>query len=341
MPLALLFLRDTLRGRASAVLGFLAGFVVGALPLLALNIWVRGQPLHTGLTPYMIGWFATNTFDWDNFLATYDLWPLSRLVRERPADLLRLLYHHAQFLLMRPEVRTGVVLVPLALAWVLPRERRRAGVFLAVIMVLYLGAIMLPSTFSFRAIAPVTCLLCVLAFPALARLAEYLPGRVPVPPPRRRPRGVDGGGDRRAVRGHQQPAASAADQVHRADVEPDRARHDARPRSPRRRAGLLQLLEVLPARRPAFVTFHNYGGYMLLDPLYNATMPRPEAQSAAEWQAFFDRHDTEFVVARPTPAIRDFLDHRDPALWPEIHRDDRGVVFKRSAGADSVTAGRR
>jgi hypothetical protein len=338
MPVALLFLRDTLRGRASAVLGFLAGFVVGALPLLALNVWVRGQPLHTGSTPYMIGWLATNTFDWDNFLATYDLWPLPRLVRERPGDLLRLLYYHAQFLLTRPEVRTGIVLVPLALAWVLPRERRRTGMFLAAIMVLYFGAIIVPAQFSFRSIAPVTCLLCVLSFPVLARLSEYLPAALQF-------------GRTAVVRvawmavaivvlfvGINNPLRPLL--LKHTDLTWNRAVLDAMNAQGYHVGApvFCNFYEFYPLDDPRFITFHNYGGYMLLDPLYNATMPRPEARTATDWQAFFDRHHTEFVVARPTPVIQDFIDHRDPAMWPEIRRDERVVVFKRSAAAGAATS---
>lgn len=328
-PVALSVLRDTMRDRARAGALFLAGFAVGALPLLVLNIWVRGQPLHTGLTPYMIGWFTTNSIDWTDFLATYDLWPLSRVVRERPASLAQLLYHHAQLLLERPEIKAGLVLVPLSITWALQPAARRAGAFLATVFLLYMGAIILPSQFSTRAVAPATCLLCVLAFPAITRLSELLPAGVRI-------------GRLPAVRftwiaavvvvlfvGINNPLRPALDKRealawNRTVLDAMRA-HGWNPGA----RVFSNVWEFYPLEDPRFVTFHNYGGYMLLDPLYNDTMPRPDAHDAIEWQAFFDRHGIEFVAAKPGDAIQEFFDRRDPSMWPEVFHDDRIVVLKR------------
>ena len=332
-PIALAVLGETARARWRAAGLFVAAYLIVAMPFLVINTIVHGQPFHTGISPYMIGWRVDESIDFDNFLATFNLWPLTRLVAEKPVALAQLLYHYAQYWLTRPETTAGIVLIPLSLAWALPVERRRAAGALAVVLALYVATVIAPSLFTLRAFAPAVCLVCALSFPALTRLSALLPRgpagwRLPVV----RVAWLSatlvllylglGNPIRPLLDKHAQLAWNrhVLDSMREAGWRPDDK-------------VFCNFWELYNLDDPRFITFHNYGGYLLLDPLYNATMPRPEARSADEWQTFFDHHGTRFVVARPTAAIADFLEHRDSVQWPEIYRDEGVVVFKRAGTA--------
>src|SRR5262249_13866824 len=119
------------------------------------------------------------------FLATYNLWPFDRLLLENPTALVHLLLENGLTLLERSEVAAGLLLIPLTVFWALPPGQRRSGRFIAAVLVLYIAAVILSSRFTARAFGPATCMLCVLSFPGLARVAGLLPagffvGQLPV-----------------------------------------------------------------------------------------------------------------------------------------------------------------
>jgi hypothetical protein len=330
VPASLCLFPGGWRERGRAALAFLAGFVAGSWPLLFVNLLVYGKPLHTGYTPYVIGHFATSDMDWNDFLGTYRLWPLSRLLAERPMSLVRLAVDNVAGLLDRPEVLAAIVFVPLTAAFAGSDRRRRLTLFLATIACLYTALVMLPSRFMARAFAPVSCLIAVLCFPAIVELGGSL-SRV-----------------FRPSRALPKPStlwtwlllAAFFLGTHNPAV-PLIGKHrqlawNRRVLDVMRQAGMgggadvfCSFWDFYNLDDPRFITFHNYGGYMLLDRLYREQKPRPAAVTAAEWQEFFDANRIRFAVLDETPATRDFLRTCDPRRWEKIFSDGRVSVFKR------------
>ena len=87
-PAALLVLRPGLKAFLSCTAALLAGFAVAVSPLIAGNLIVYRVPLHTGLSSYILGYNAVEAVDWNDFPATYALWPVSRVLAERPGAFL-------------------------------------------------------------------------------------------------------------------------------------------------------------------------------------------------------------------------------------------------------------
>ena len=335
-PLGLAVLGETSRARWRAAGLFVAAYLVAALPFLVINTIVHGQPFHTGISPYMIGWRVDESIDFDNFPATFNLWPLSRLLAEKPMALAQLLYHYAQVLAdaARDDRRHRADSLEhrLGAAGRAPACRHRAGCSAGALcrhgdrtVAVHAAGVRAGGLPGVRAVVPgvdrVEYAAAVASGwpPALVRLAWLSATLVLM------------------YLGLGNPIRPLLDK--HAQMTWNRQVLDTM-----REAGWRQddkvfcnFWDLYNLDDPRFITFHNYGGYLLLDPLYNATMPRPEARSADEWQTFFDYHGTRFVVARPTEAITDFVEHRNPAQWPEIYRDEGVVIFKRAgavAGAD-------
>ena len=99
------------------------------------------------------------------------------------------------------------------------------------------------------------------------------------------------------------------------------------------RQGILQLLGTLQPRRPALHHLPQLRRLPAARPALQRHHAAARGANCRRWQTFFDHHGTRFVVARPTAAIADFLEHRDSVQWPEIYHDEGVVVFKRAGAA--------
>lgn len=329
VPLALPFYPCGWRSRLACVACFWAGFVVGGLPLLVINTMVYGHPLNTGYNAQMLPQFAVNFLDHENFLATHNLWSLKRVILERPGSLLALFWDNATAMLDETAVIAALVFVPLTAALEEEPRRRRLTIYLSLVALLYACTTILPSRLTVRAFAPVTCLICVLSFPAVTRLAGLFP-----------PAG------RGALSALGRLAWLAVVLVlgfygtHN-PVKPLAARHAllawnrdvlAHLQAAGYRTGdalFCNSWYFYPLQDPQFRTFHNYGGYMLLDKAYREARPRPDARTAAEWDAFLERQGIRYAVMKERPNANDFIEHHEANRWQEIYADPSWHVLVR------------
>jgi hypothetical protein len=78
---------------------------------------------------------------------------------------------------------------------------------------------------------------------------------------------------------------------------------------------------------PRFVTFYNYGGWILLDSEYSRERPRPRASTVAEWQAFFANHGIRYAILHRRQDTEDLFQNT-PRDWRPLFRDEQLTVWR-------------
>jgi hypothetical protein len=323
VPVASIVLCGTTRQMLRRTAVFAGGFLLGALPLLALNTAAYGSPLHTGISPFLVGQHVTGTVDWYDYLATYDLWPLRRLLAEDPWSLVSHLAGNASAIFFRPTVFATVLLWPVLLLETHRDTQPGILAFLGLCIALYLLIVVCPTQVTDRALLPAKVLLCVLFVQGLARAAtliELKPGP--------------------CLWLYCAGAVALAGGVPHSFVYV-RDKLEAREYNwsiikALRSAGMTSSAQVLcndwdlyPLDDPAFVTYYNYGGWMLLDREYAAQRPRPLATTVDEWRDFMRHHNLRFFLFQVAPETRDFTaEPLAPTDWELVHQDDRYVIVK-------------
>jgi hypothetical protein len=292
-PLALATLRPGLRRYAACCGALLAGFAVAASPLLIINFKVHGTPLHSGLSAYLVGQNLTDSVDWNDYPATYALWPISRILSERPGDLVAMMLKNAgSFLHPFALFALGITVAGVALS----REHRAGSLYLLTVVAGYVLLNILVTRYTNRAAHPAFMLLSVLAaghafssrWPrslVLITLAGLAVGF----------------------------AVHVYKQFQLVEARREQMHENQAVMRALRDHGLRSSSEVfcndwnLYNLDDAFLEpFHDYGGYMLLDPEYAAQRPVPKAATQAEWRSFLRRHGIRFVIrvrGLPTPGI--------------------------------------
>jgi hypothetical protein len=155
VPAALLVFRPPLKTWAACSAALAGGFALAVSPLIALNLEVYGVPLNAGLSSYIIGYNVIEAVDWNDFVATYALWPVSRVLRERPGAFLKAVLRNASSFLHAFALSTLAVSIALARK---PRE-----LFLLALAGGYVALNILISRYTNRAAYPAFMLLAILA----------------------------------------------------------------------------------------------------------------------------------------------------------------------------------
>jgi hypothetical protein len=283
-----------LAARLRAAAMFVAGFVVGGAPTMALNLLAHGTPVYTGYSRYFPGKYAMGWNDAD-FLGTYDRWPLRRLIAEEPLALVRLVGRNLGGLIISRTVLVAMLLMGVGLAWGLgTREpvRRRAVWLCLTICGLYLLVVVLPTVVTFRALWPVW----VLASWGLALVAPDMMRWVK----------LQHGTAVAAVATALLVVVTGYTSVFGEWI----ARH-ARYRENREVSdwlvgqGIVDPVDVLtnrfdlyPLFDPRLVTFHGYGGWLQLNPVFARERPSPFnfVGTADSWAAFATRHGKRIII---------------------------------------------
>jgi MFS family permease len=198
------------------------------------------------------------------------------------------------------------------------RQRRRLLAVIGLLAVFYVSIVIVPTRYTDRAYAPVAMLASVLIGCGLAELVH-----LSVAP-------------RRAFA---LAALIALIVSWPLGLWKDLAnRHDARERNTR----IVELLvangmrssdevfsniwNVYNLADPQFVSFYNYGGWILLDSKYAAERPPPRAKSVKQWKAFLAEHGIRFVILRNRKDATDIF-RAPPPEWKQLFSDGNATVW--------------
>jgi Dolichyl-phosphate-mannose-protein mannosyltransferase len=319
VPASLLLVGFGWRVGGRLALGFLAGFAATAWPLWLLNTLAYGTPLHAGVSQYNIAFSViSNALSWEDYVRTYNRWPLARILRERPMDLVDSMVNQSIRTFGHKLVVAGAAFGLVAITLVGERQRRQLIALVGLLAVFYVSLVIVPTRFTDRSFAPVGMLAAVLFGCGMAELVNSSPA----------PRRFFAGGVLLAL-AVSWPAGLWKDLS---------GRHDARLRN-------IRIVDILVANGmksseevfsniwsiynladPLFVTFYNYGGWILLDSKYAAERPAPRAKTRAEWQAFLAEQGIKFVVLRNRKDAS-VLFRAPPPEWKQLFSDGQATVW--------------
>ena len=318
VPTALLGAGFGWRPSARGALAFLAGFAATAWPLWLVNILTYGTPVHAGVSQYNIALSVIpGAFDWENYPNTYDQWPVSRILRERPLDFFSNALSQALATLGLALSLGGAVFGAFATVLVRDRQRRRWLAFCALLALLYILVVIVPTRYTDRAYAPVAMLSCVLVGCGCAELVSRAPW----------PRWGALGAVLTVL--FLSYPAGLLDQL---KARTGDARFNKQLVKELVAAGMQSSAEVFTNEwniynmtDPQFITFYNYGGWIELDSLYARERPHPTAHTVAQWQQFFTEHGIRFAILRQNGKTADVFRHT-PASWKELY-SGRGLTL--------------
>jgi hypothetical protein len=318
VPAALLAAGFGWRTTAKGSLAFLAGFAATAWPLWLVNVLTYGTPVHAGVSQYNIALSVIpGAFDWENYPNTYNQWPVSRILRERPLDFFNNALGQALATLGLKLSLAGAVCGAFATVLVPDRQRRQWLAFSAILALLYILVVIVPTRYTDRAYAPVAMLSSVLVGCGLAELVSRA----------LRPRWAALGALLTVL--FLTYPAGLWDQLKGRAGD---AQFNKRLVKELVAAGMQSSAEVFSNEwniynmaDPQFITFYNYGGWIELDSLYARERPHPIARSVEQWQAFFAEHGIRFALLRQNGKTQDLF-RRTPASWKQLFAD-RGLTL--------------
>ncbi|MEY4549423.1 MAG: hypothetical protein RL685_5618 [Pseudomonadota bacterium] len=330
VPAALLLSGQGWRTAARSALAFAGGFACAAWPLWVLNILAYGTPLHAGVSQYNIAASVIpSAFDWENYPATYNLWPISRVLQERLPDFLSSMWRVGMNTIGSKLMLAGLGLGALAMTRTADRLRRQLLAALAILSVLYVGVVIVPTRHTERAFLPVGMLCSVLVGAGLHEIVKAATRR------------------RIALVAAALGIVLLTYPINLYKTLSDRA-HDARwnGRIVRRMvaAGMRSSDEVFSnvwafynTADPLFVSFYNYGGWIELDSKWASERPHPTARNVREWQAFFAREGIRFAILR-NRRDASVLFRKTPPTWKTIFSDTTLTVWDVAPPAEPTTA---
>jgi len=283
---------------AISAASLITGFVVTSLPLLAVNVLVYGNPIDTGFSSYIIGHFVIKDLDWNDFLGTYALWPVKKVLSERLSDFLRHLLSTAAYLWSKKMIKVGIAMFIPALFAVWPSEKRYKLVAIMVVAMLYTAANILPTRYTVRAFVPVSALIGIIVAGGFFLIVRLFRQQF-VSFPRMswavwliicciaaiflcwQPNTIRDMDKRRTFRWVNQIIVNNLTKLGMA----------------RSRDVFCSDYNLYNLNDPKFLPFVNYGGWILLDRKYRKEMPPPtKIHTAAEWNAYFTSAEVKFVI---------------------------------------------
>jgi hypothetical protein len=322
VPVASLVLSPA-EGRGRRALTIATGFTAGCSPLLLVNLLARGNPFYTGISTFIMGQHVMGSVDWDNFLATYNIWPMGRLLSEEPWRVFQHLTAAAASLSTRPTILSGMLLIPISAGILRHTEARRILTFLALCVAAYLALAVLPTLATDRAMLPADVLLGLLCVPAVycgtRTLCKGRPGvhvvlvgaallmLFSLPTTAHHLRKKANGLAYNRILCDRLNAAGGWDSA----------------------AVFSNHWNLYPVDDPNFVTYYNYGGWLLLDSVYAAERPAPEACTVDEWRDFMREHALRYLVIRKTDRTAAFFSEGLAAAeWEVVHFDGALAILR-------------
>lgn len=319
VPVALMLSGQGLRAAARSGPAFAAGFACMAWPLWVLNVLAYGTPLHAGVSQYNIAASVIpGAFDWENYPATYNQWPISRVLEERPWDFLSSMWRVALGTIGSKLMLAGLGLGALAMTRAKDGLRRQMLAALAILALLYVGVVIVPTRHTERAFLPVGMLCSVLVGAGLYEIVSA------------------------AARRRVALACAALGIVlltyplnlhKQLSDRAQNARWNARVIRRMEAAGMRSSDEVFSnvwafynMTDPLFVSFYNYGGWIELDSKWASERPHPTARSVREWQSFFAREGIRFAVLRNRRNVS-VLFRKTPPTWKQLFSDKKVTVW--------------
>ena len=312
---------------ASLALGFsfrqltirLAGFSMATLlvasPQILFNILDHGSPISHPYQAYVTGIFLHHEMDFGAFMETYANWPLSRVLAETPlwvfADHV---FDTLDDLLDLPYIALAIFCIPAAFI-LTPQSQRRSLLFLIILATIYVGLIVLPSRYTFRAMVPVTAISALLIGAVLVGMIRYITVRwrwlvialVAIPvlyafTPVEQNSDLIGQKLRRMERN-----VSLLAQLDAAGMKSSREVYS-------------ELWNFHPLNDPEFITFHNHGGWMLQDSKYAAELPNTlTVDGLDDWERFFRQFGLRYaVVGKYSSRYREFHKDRLREPWERV-----------------------
>jgi hypothetical protein len=341
VPVAALASRFPRVTLARATAAFAGGFAATAWPLWLLNSLAYGNPLHAGVSQYNIALaMIPDAFDWEDYAQTYDRWPLSRILRERPAELV---LHVIS--VTRQALTTKISLAALALgsvaAFLGDAEQRRTYRFLGVLALSYVLVVIAPTNLSDRAFVPVVVLACLLIAGGLGELARRVTSRAsrpssgdarPAPPARvlstLAGRTTWAAAFLAGAGACYPPGIQEALLLKRQSRADNQVVVDVLLRAGMTSSGevFCTNFNVYNLADPDFVSFHNYGGWIQLDSVYAAERPPPRARTLQEWRDFFSAHAIRFAILERRPDTEELFT-RTPPAWSLLAANEYVAVF--------------
>jgi hypothetical protein len=307
---------------ARAFLAFAAGFAATAWPLWLMNTLAYGTPLHSGVSQYNIALAVVpGAFSWEDYPNTYNQWPLSRILAERPWALLANSRQQAVYTLGLRVALVGAGLGCAGMVLIPERQRRRLLVFSGALALLYVFVVIVPTRYTDRAFAPVAMLCSVLLACGTGELIARAERRL-------------------------WATLFAIPALLFVAYPPDMwSALEQRAAARRQNLRIVQLMVANGMRSsaevfsnvwdfynladPKFDSFYNYGGWLELDSEYAEERPHPNASTPDEWEQFFAEHDIHFAILQPAGRARALAQH-PPAWWTQLYSDNSLSVYKLS-----------
>ncbi|HVZ31764.1 MAG TPA: hypothetical protein VG963_05020, partial [Polyangiaceae bacterium] len=262
-----------------------------------------------------------HAFSWYDYPHTYNQWPISRILRERPRDLLNHAVKVARDTLGTKLSLAGAGVGIVAIVLTRESRQRRLIAFCLWLFVLYVLVIIVPTHYTDRAYAPVAMLASVLVSCGLAALCQRVPGRWAL------------AAAAAAVGAGLLLARPPEDFWHRLQARRGARHWNERVVHALEANGMRSSDEVFtnmwafyPLDDPRFVTFYNYGGWIELDSVYARERPHPTATSVKEWQDFFRAHDIHFAVLQRRSETKSVFNHTPPD-WKRIFSDKKVTAW--------------
>jgi len=315
------------RDSARAALAFASGFAATAWPLWMLNLLAYGTPLHAGVSQYNIAYAVDKAnVNWENYAQSYNHWPLARLLRERPLDLLANSRRQIVTTLAFPLSLAGAGLGAFAVVLATERVRRQLIAFCGLLALTYVAVVIVPTRYTDRAYAPVAMICSVLVACGLAELI---------------------------ARTSRQWLNSIWVAVALVFLNYPSGLWDALQKKIARASYDQRLTRLLVANGmqssgevfsnvwdtynladPQFITYYNYGGWIELDSLYAKERPHPTATTVADWQQFFAAHGIHFAILQRRSQTKAIF-RSPPADWKQLFSDERLTVWALPSAPDA------
>ena len=327
IPMCAIVFGGTWKQNLQRIAIFLGGFVLGAMPVLLANMASHGSPFQTGITPYLVGQHSTKSVDWEDYLATYDLWPVSRLVLENPIVLAKHMINNLLAVVFRPVGFAALLLAPTYIRVPGKSTADRISLFLALFVILYLVLVVAPTQVTFRALLPVEAIMGVLIVRgSFTMLAAADLGSVRI---RSLSTWLYAGVLLLVV-------GAVPNAIYHMWFKLEEQRLNQSILGKLDSAGMTSYDEVFstdynfyPLEDPHFVTLYNYGGWLLLDSEYARTRPQPHADTAEEWRDFMRKQELRFLVIHETPKTECFLNGEFSAdEWRVVGQDSKFTVLE-------------
>jgi hypothetical protein len=323
-PAAMLILGEDARSTGKRTVAFWGGFALTAWPLWLLNLLAYGTPLEAGVSQYNISnSMFPGVLNWEAYPQTYNLWPLSRILHERPLAFVKhfagVTWEVARMHISAAALTLGVG----TLVWARDPRLKRWVAFFVMLAALYVLIVISPTRFTARSFGPIAMLACLLVAAGYDTFRARWGRR----------RGLHAALIVGILLFAYPPGIRSELKNRHAQLLSNQRIVDAL-----RVAGMRSSSQVFSNEwsvydlaDPRFDTFYNYGGWILLDSRYAHDRPPPHATNVQQWQSFFAEHGIKFAILHRRPDTEDLFSHPLPG-WRQLLTDRGLTVWALTSG---------